>query len=219
MPTILSSAVAFVVGTLLVGLAAQAQSPDTPRGSGPAAGQAQGRIGGAGRGGPPRGPAMLLTSTAWPDGGEIPARHVGGQTGLSPALSWSSVPLGTVEFVLIMTDPDTTVPIGSATGDVLHWLVAKIPGTTTSLPEGAGSANSALLPVGARQIAAYRGPGAPATEPLHHYTFTVYALNAPLELAPDANRAAVMAAMDGKVTARGIFTGRFRQAAPPVPGE
>jgi Raf kinase inhibitor-like YbhB/YbcL family protein len=157
---------------------------------------------------------MLLTSPAWPDGGEIPTKHVGGQTGVSPALSWSRVPPGTVEFVLIMTDPDTTAPIGSATGDILHWLVAKIPGTTTNLPEGAGALDSTLLPPGARQVAAYRGPGAPATEPLHHYTFTLYALNAALDLpAETPSRDAVVAAMEGKVIARGIFGGRFRQTA------
>jgi phosphatidylethanolamine-binding protein (PEBP) family uncharacterized protein len=45
----------------------------------------------------------------------------------------------------------------------------------------------------------------------HHYTLTLYALNAPLELAENADRAAVMAAMEGKVLARGIFNGRYKQ--------
>jgi Raf kinase inhibitor-like YbhB/YbcL family protein len=133
--------------------------------------------------------------------------------GISPALTWSNVPMGTVEFVLIMNDPEPVTPRGSATGDILHWLVAKIPATTTSLPEGAGSAGG-QLPAGARQIRAYAGPGAPAAGPMHHYTLTLYALNAPLELAENADRAAVMAAMEGKVLARGIFGGRFKQAAP-----
>lgn len=160
---------------------------------------------------------MLLASTSWPDGGEIPAKYVGGPTATSPALSWGNVPAGTVEFVLIMTDPEATAPTGSATGNILHWLVAKIPATTLSLPEGAGAAQSTLLPPGARQIQAYRGPGAPATDPMHHYTLTIYALSAPLDLAPDANRDAVMAAMEGKVLTRGIFGGRFHQAAPSTP--
>jgi Raf kinase inhibitor-like YbhB/YbcL family protein len=120
--------------------------------------------------------------------------------------------MGTVEFVLIMNDPEPVTPRGSATGDILHWLVAKIPATTTSLPEGAGSAGG-QLPAGARAIRAYAGPGAPAAGPPHHYTLTLYALSAPLELAENADRAAVMAAMEGKVLARGIFNGRFKQAA------
>ena len=39
---------------------------------------------------------------------------------------------------------------------------------------------------------------------MHHYTLTLYALNAPLELADNAQRADVMTAMAGKVLARGI---------------
>jgi Raf kinase inhibitor-like YbhB/YbcL family protein len=118
--------------------------------------------------------------------------------------------MGTVEFVLIMNDPEPVTPRGSATGDILHWLVAKIPATTTSLPEGAGGAQG-QLPAGAKQIQAYRGPGAGAAGPPHHYTLTLYALNAPLELADNAQRTDVMAAMDGKVLARAIFNGRFKQ--------
>jgi Raf kinase inhibitor-like YbhB/YbcL family protein len=152
-------------------------------------------------------PGLTLTSTAWEDGGVIPNRHAGAE-GVSPVLSWTNVPQGTAEFVLVMNDPEPVRPAGSVSGDILHWMVVKIPAGTTSLREGAGAAQSALLPAGARQIQPYRGPGAPVP-PMHHYTLTLYALNAPLQLAEDADRAAVMAAMEGKVLARGIFTGRF----------
>jgi Raf kinase inhibitor-like YbhB/YbcL family protein len=171
---------------------------------------------GAGRGGAPAGPGLNLTSTAWSDGGEIPVKYTG-QMGVSPALSWTNAPMGTVEFVLIMNDPEPVRPALSVTGDILHWMVAKIPAATTSLPEGAGAADSKALPAGARLVQPFRGPGAPAAGPRHHYTLTLYALNAPLELAANADRAAVMAAMEGKVLARGIFNGRFMQAAVPAP--
>jgi Raf kinase inhibitor-like YbhB/YbcL family protein len=159
----------------------------------------------------PRPPGLKLTSSAWPDGGEIPAKHAG-QQGVSPALSWTNAPEGTVEFVLVMNDPEPVRPAGSATGDILHWMVVKIPGTATSLPENAGAAQSTSLPAGARQIRPYGGPGAPASGPHHHYTLTLYALNAPLDLPANADRAAVMAAMEGKVLGRGIFVGRFMQS-------
>ena len=162
-------------------------------------------------GGGPAVPGLTLTSTAWPDGGEIPAKHAGGQ-GVSPALSWSNAPMGTVEFVLVMNDPEPVRPALSATGDILHWMMVKIPASATSLAEGAGAAQSTSLPAGARQIQPYRGPGAPAAGPQHHYTLTLYALNAALELPATADRAAVMAAMEGKVLGRGIFVGRFMQA-------
>jgi Raf kinase inhibitor-like YbhB/YbcL family protein len=170
---------------------------------------------GRGRGGAPATPGLTLTSTSWPDGGEIPAKHAGAM-GVSPALSWTNVPMGTVEFVLVMNDPEPVRPALSVSGDILHWMMVKIPAGTTSLPEGAGAATSTTLPAGARQIAPFRGPGAPAAGPRHHYTLTLYALNAPLTLADNADRAAVMAAMEGKVLGRGIFGGRFMQTAAPA---
>jgi hypothetical protein len=155
---------------------------------------------------------LTLTSTSWSDGGEIPVKYAGAGQSISPALSWTNVPMGTVEFVLIMNDPEPTSPRGSATGDILHWLVAKIPATATSLPEGAGAAQP-QLPEGSRQIQAYRGPGAPAAGPPHHYTLTLYALSAALDLPANAGRPEVMAAMEGKVLARGIFNGRYKAPA------
>ena len=192
------------IGTFVVSLGVAAQQP--PAGGAPGGGRG---------GGAPAGPGLTLTSTAWPDGGEIPAKHAGGM-GVSPPLSWTNAPMGTVEFVLIMNDPEPVRPAGSVSGDILHWMMVKIPASTTSLPEGAGAADSKALPAGARLVQPFRGPGAPAAGPRHHYTLTLYALNAPLELAANADRAAVMAAMEGKVLARGIFNGRFMQSAAPA---
>jgi len=214
------SIVLIVALAVSISMLAAAQAP---AGGPPAAGgQAQrggggapgGAPGGAQRGGGGRGgPGMALTSTAWPDGGEIPSKHAGGTGGqsISPPLAWTNVPMGTVEFVLVMNDPEPVQPALSVSGDILHWMVAKIPASTTSLPENAGAMNSTLLPAGAVQVQTYRGPGAPAAGPRHHYTLTLYALNAPLDAAALANRAAVMAAMDGKVLGRAIFGGRFMQ--------
>lgn len=168
------------------------------------------------QGGPrgPRLPGLTLTSTSWEDGGVIPARFAGAE-GVSPQLSWTNVPEGTVEFVLVMHDPEPVVPRLSVSGDILHWMMVKIPAGTTSLAEGAGAAESGALPAGTRQVQPYRGPGAPVP-PMHHYTLTLYALNAALDLPADADRAAVMAAMDGKVLGRGVFTGRFVQQQNPA---
>jgi Raf kinase inhibitor-like YbhB/YbcL family protein len=194
-------------------LTAAIEAAQAPQGGGGGAQQGRGGGGGGGRGGRGGGgPGFTLTSTSWSDGGEIPVKYAGAGQSISPALSWSNVPMGTIEFVLIMNDPEPVTPRGSATGDILHWLVAKIPASATSLPEGAGGATP-QLPEGARQIQAYRGPGAPAAGPPHHYTLTLYALNAPLELGAMPTRADVMMAMEGKVLARGIFNGRYKAPA------
>ena len=122
---------------------------------------------GAPGGGPPR-PALTLTTTAFPDGDDIPVKYTQAGEQVSPALSWSNVPPGTVSFVLHMRDPD--VARNRGTEDQVHWLVWNIPGTATGLPENVPKGEQ--LPDGSRQISAsgavYRGPGAPATGPMHH---------------------------------------------------
>ena len=65
----------------------------------------------------------------------------------------------------------------------------------------------------------YRGPAAPASGPLHHYVFELYALDVWLDVpavgqSPAATRAAVMAAMAGHVRGKGVLTGRYRRPAP-----
>src|SRR5262252_9833599 len=67
-------------------------------------GGGQGRAGGgAARG--PQVPPMIMTTTAFEDGGILPAKFAGAM-GVSPALNWTQVPPGTQSFVLLLHDPD-----------------------------------------------------------------------------------------------------------------
>jgi phosphatidylethanolamine-binding protein (PEBP) family uncharacterized protein len=61
------------------------------------------------------------------------------------------------------------------------------------------------------------GPGAPAGPRYHHYVFELYALNAPLDLPATASRDDVLKALQGKVTAKAAYVGRFRQGEAPAP--
>jgi Raf kinase inhibitor-like YbhB/YbcL family protein len=184
--------------------------PGGQRGAAPAPGQ---RGGGRGRGAVP---VMTLSSTAWPDGGRMPAKHT--QTGgeASPPLAWSSVPDGIVSFVLIVHDLDAAV--GNGTDDLLHWMLWNIPAATTSLPERVPEGSQ--LPDGTRQIGAtgpfYRGPGAPASGPPHHYVFELFALDATIDVpavgaTPAQARAAVVAAMAGHIRGKAAYVGLFKR--------
>jgi len=163
---------------------------------------------------PPR-PAMALTTTAFPDGGQIPAKYTQAGDQISPVLSWSNVPPGTVSFVLHMRDPD--VARNKTIEDQVHWLVWNIPGTATGMPENVPKGPD--LKDGSRQISAsgpvYRGPGAPATGPLHHYTFELYALDTKVDLPAGADawetRTAVWKAMDGHILGKAVYVGLFRR--------
>ena len=79
---------------------------------------------------------FTLTSPAFPDGGEIPAKYTQANPAgaVSLPLQWSNAPVGTVSFVMMFHDPD--VAFQKKAEDILHYMVFNIPGTATSLPEG-----------------------------------------------------------------------------------
>ena len=168
-----------------------------------------------------RPPAMTLSTTAFPDGGTIPVRFsqaaegAAPGEGTSPALSWSNVPEGTQDLVLHMHDLEVARDRG--TEDQVHWLVWNIPASATGLPEGVP--RGATLGDGSRQISAtgpvYRGPGAPAAGPPHHYVFELYALDTKLDVEPDEDafeaRRVVMEAIQGHVLGKAVYLGMFRR--------
>ena len=173
---------------------------------------AQGDKGGKGRG--PAGPGLTLTTPAFEDGSVIPPKYTQSSPNpVSPKLEWSNVPPNTASFVLLMHDPD--VALQKSLNDVTHWLVIDIPGTARELPEGVPA--EAKLSDGAIQlknqgnVVGFRGPGAPAAGPYHHYTLELYALDTKLDLGPDASRADVMKAMEGHILAKAVLVGRFHR--------
>lgn len=166
-------------------------------------------------------PAMRLTTTAFSDGGLIPIKFTqaapgaapGG--GTSPELTWTNVPVGTQSFVLHMHDVD--VSRNKTADDNLHWLVWNMSATLTNLPEGVPAGSQ--LADGSYQInvlsAAYRGPGAPASGPLHHYVFELYALDTKLDIKPSAEgsemRRIILKAIDGHVLGKAAYVGLFKR--------
>ena len=172
---------------------------------------------GAGGGAPP----MTLTTTAFPDGGPIPvkfsqaAEGAAPGEGTSPALTWANAPAGTQSFVLHMHDME--LARNKTTDDQVHWLVWNIPGTASRLTEG--QPKGAKLPDGSYQISAtgqvYRGPGAPANGPQHHYVFEIFALDTKLDVQPTADafetRANVIKAIQGHILGKAVYLGLFRR--------
>jgi Raf kinase inhibitor-like YbhB/YbcL family protein len=158
---------------------------------------------------------MTLTTSAWQDGGLIPKPHTQVGEEISPPLAWDNVPNGAGSFVLIVHDTDAL----RGSNDLLHWLVWNIPGTARSLQSGVPQ--GAELPDGMRQISAtgpnYRGPGAPAADPPHHYLFELYALAVErlgvpaVGASPEQTRQAIVSAMSGQIRGKATLVGRFRR--------
>jgi Raf kinase inhibitor-like YbhB/YbcL family protein len=183
----------------------------------------------SGRGGGGRGRGntfanLTLITTAWPDGGMIPLRYAQAGPEISPAIQWSVPPAGTASFVLMFHDADA-LAANNSTDDLLHWMLWNIPATSTGLPQN--MPDGFELPDGTRQISVsgsrYRGPGASAIGPIHHYVLELYALDMMLDIKvnpqgpqePNPNvqaiRASIVQAMSGHVRGKAAYFGLFHR--------
>jgi Raf kinase inhibitor-like YbhB/YbcL family protein len=153
--------------------------------------------------------ALHLTSAAFKDGAEIPARNTCDAANVSPPLTWSGVPANTKSLVLIVDDPDAPDPRAPRTVWV-HWVVYNLPVDSPGLPEGAtrlpSPAHSGINDFGKT---GYGGPCPPIGR--HRYFFKLYALDASLGDLGKATKARVEAAMAGHVLAQAQLVGTYQR--------
>lgn len=156
---------------------------------------------------------LTITSAAFEHNGFIPPRYAGTGEDLSPPLSWTGVPTGTQEFAILCDDPDAPVP-----GGWVHWVMYGIPSEQTELPEGI---SRVVQPPEVNAVSGvnswpsdnygYKGPMPPPGHGVHHYHFILYALDRKLGLAPGADKAALLAAIEGHVIEQTQITGLFER--------
>lgn len=131
----------------------------------------------------PQVPEFELTSESITDGEPLATAQVSGRMGPggddeSPQLSWSGFPEGTKSFAVTVYDPDAPTASG-----FWHWALVDVDVATTSLPAGAGSEHSDLLPEGAFQLrndggfAGYVGAAPPPGHGPHEYHVVVHAVD------------------------------------------
>jgi hypothetical protein len=122
---------------------------------------------------PPASAAAAFTMTApWADGGAIEARFTCDGQDISPALSWTAPPAGTVELALVVTDDDA--------GGFVHWAVAGIDPSAGGIAEG-GTLPGAVQGATSFGETGWGGPCPPSGT--HTYRFTLYALSQQTEVA------------------------------------
>lgn len=156
--------------------------------------------------------AMTVHSPSFTDNGIIPKKHTGFGADISPELIIENLPEETVSLAIVLDDLD--VPLQKS---FTHWLIWNIPKTDT-VPEGIPHGTEIRHPFPACQGNAwgkhrYRGPKQPFfIRKEHRYVFTVYALDCRLSLSPKANKKALLAAMDGHISAKTELTGRYKRS-------
>ncbi len=201
---------------------------------------------------------MRLTSTAFADGGRVPAdlafcaidsaTHVKLSENMNPDLRWSDVPAGTKSLALICHDPDVpsrgddvnkegrTVSATLPRVDFFHWVLVDLPpdsapiargefsrGVTPRGKPGPGAPRGAKHGIndytvwfaGDKDMAGnyfgYDGPCPPWNdERVHHYVFTLYALDVPqLTLASAFSGSDARKALSGHILAEATLTGVY----------
>jgi Raf kinase inhibitor-like YbhB/YbcL family protein len=157
-------------------------------------------------------PAQItVRSSAFSAGGPIPEEFSDYGAGISPPLSWSSVPAGTRSLVLMMEDPEATSPL-----PFVHWI-AEIPAHVRALPQGIPPIEkSPRIPnaqqgSNSRSEIGYFGPRPPPGDAPHPYHFQIFALDRTLDLPSGFNRHALLEAMKGHVLAKGDLVGTFQR--------
>jgi len=116
--------------------------------------------------------SMVLTSTAFTEGTTIPAAHTCAGTNVSPPLSWTPGPAGTLSYAVVLTDKSN---------NLVHSGIYDIPANVTSLPMAIEKLEMPSNPAGAKQVRDYNNmPGYAGPCPgstAHTYEFMLYAVD------------------------------------------
>ncbi|HVB19719.1 MAG TPA: YbhB/YbcL family Raf kinase inhibitor-like protein [Candidatus Paceibacterota bacterium] len=155
--------------------------------------------------------ALMLTSTAFANGGVIPEEYTcDGKRELSPPLAISGAPEGTKSFVLIMDDPDIPEVFKESHGidSFDHWTLYNIPASTTEIPENSTVGTSGLNGAGKE---GYIGPCPPPQyEPREHrYIFKLYALRDTVHFEAPPTKQNVLDALAPLLLAETELIGRY----------
>ncbi|MFF8842070.1 YbhB/YbcL family Raf kinase inhibitor-like protein [Streptomyces sp. NPDC015127] len=145
-----------------------------------------------------------LSSSAFNDHALIPQRYARDGENVSPPLTWSGVPDGAAELVLLCEDPD------APSGTFLHWLV-------TGIRPADGAVDAGETPAGGTSRSngfggeGWGGPQPPVGDGAHRYFFHLYAVPEPVTLPDNATADDVHRAVDKAQLASGTIVGLYQR--------
>jgi Raf kinase inhibitor-like YbhB/YbcL family protein len=117
--------------------------------------------------------SIKLSSPAFHAGGTIPAIYTCSGRDISPPLEWSGVPSGARELGFELIDLD------APGGPFVHWALARLPPSVTSLAAGAAAPLGAVAGRNSFGKIGYGGPCPPPGANPHRYVFVLLALRSP----------------------------------------
>jgi len=155
---------------------------------------------------------LKITSSAFQQGGSIPAKYTCEGQDVSPPLAWAGALGSARSIAMIVDDPDAPDP-AKPERVYVHWVAYNIP-VGASLAENASKSG---MPKGAVQgkndwgKPQYGGPCPPIGR--HRYFFKLYALDTELTGLSAATKSDLESAMKGHVLDSGELMGTYQKAA------
>jgi Raf kinase inhibitor-like YbhB/YbcL family protein len=137
----------------------------------------------------------------WQNESAIPIRYTCGDLNVSPALSWSPSPTGTVEIAITLVDRDAP--------SFVHWVMSGIDPFSTSLAEGI-IPEFATVGVNSNGQPGHTGPCPPPGE-VHTYVYTVHFLDQQTELTDNPPGADLQAFVNAATFASLSVVGTYSQ--------
>lgn len=154
---------------------------------------------------------LILRTHAFQEGSYIPTRYACKREGqnISPGFQWSGAPAETKGFAFICHDPD------APSGHFVHWVVYNIPAQAKSLLEGIGRRekleNGTSQGLNGFGNIGYDGPCPPPGK-IHHYHYTLYALDKELLLEPGLREENLLMAIKSHIIAKKSYIGIFEKS-------
>lgn len=148
---------------------------------------------------------MIITSSAFDDGGMIPRKFTCDGGDINPELLIQNVPEEAKSLALMFYDPEAPRP-----GGFFHWIVWNIDPRTTvikeeSIPPGSLEGENNAGKIG------YTGPCPPVGAP-HEYHFYLFALDTILDLSEGASRVEIDEAVRKHTIVQAELVGLYGRA-------
>jgi len=146
--------------------------------------------------------ALSLSSSAFSNNGEIPAKFTCDGENINPPLTIEGADPKAKSLALILDDPDAQSVVGYT---YIHWVKFNIDPKTINIDEGKEPLGTPGK--GSGNNLTYDGPCPP--NGTHHYHFQLYSLDSELALPEGATATEVMAAMQGHILQQTELVGLY----------
>jgi Raf kinase inhibitor-like YbhB/YbcL family protein len=152
---------------------------------------------------------LTLTSPAFVDGADMPARFTADGEGRSPPLAWTGLPAGTAALVVLVEDAGSPTP--QPLVHLIAWDVAPEPARLDegALPSPGRPGGMHRMGLNSFLRPEWLPPDPPRGHGRHDYVLQIYAMRQPLHLTDEPGRGAVIEAMQGHVLAKGHLIGAY----------